>query len=274
MSEPATIELDADTTAMPHTKPKQDVVTTREQPPVPAGEMTPMLMLDRAVQSGASMETLERLMALQERWERNQARAAFDRAMADAKAEIPVITKNRHVGFESKKAGASNTSYMHEDLGQIARTVDPILANHGLTYRFRTSSPINEPVSVTCIVSHRDGHSEENTLSAGRDDSGNKNSIQSVGSTITYLQRYTLKAALGLAAAADDDGAKAGGSHPTITDEQVSSLQQLIMDADADIPEFLKFFSADTMADIKAKDYERAVVMLEKKKAKAAEASS
>ena len=54
---------------------------------------------------------------------------------------------------------------------------------------------------MTCVLSHRDGHFEETTLTAGRDDSGKKNAIQQVGSTITYLQRYTLKAALGLAAA-------------------------------------------------------------------------
>ena len=66
-----------------------------------------------------------------------------------------------------------------------------------LSYRWRTTSEINQPVSVTCIVSHRSSYSETNTPSAGRDDSGKKNSIQQVGSTITYLQRYTLKAALG-----------------------------------------------------------------------------
>ena len=46
--------------------------------------VTPMEMLDRAVSNGASVETLERLMNLQERWEANQARKAFDDAMAAA----------------------------------------------------------------------------------------------------------------------------------------------------------------------------------------------
>jgi hypothetical protein len=79
--------------------------------------------------------------------------------------------------------------------------VTPILGKYGLSYRYRVSSNVNEPIVVTCVVSHKDGHFEETTLLAGRDDSGNKNSIQQVGSTLTYLQRMTLKAALGLAAA-------------------------------------------------------------------------
>jgi hypothetical protein len=142
-------------------------------------------------------------MNLQERWEANQARKAFDDAMAAAKAEIPTINKNRMVDFTGKTG--VRTHYRHEDLGEIARTVDPILAKHGLSYRFRTASPVGEPVTVTCVISHRDGHSEENTLVGPRDESGNKNAIQSIGSTLSFLQRYTLKAGLGLAASYDDE---------------------------------------------------------------------
>jgi ERF superfamily. len=133
-------------------------------PEIAPAVVTPMAMIDRALALNASPDTLERLFALQERWEANEARKAFDTAMAAAKAEIPVIVKNRQVGY-AHKSGGDSTNYRHEDLGEIARTVDPILARHGLSYRWRTTSEINQPVSVTCIVSHRSGHSETNTLS-------------------------------------------------------------------------------------------------------------
>lgn len=182
---------------------------------VQPADQNPMAMLARAVQQGWEPERLKQLMDLQERFERNEARKAFDEAMAAAKAEIPVIKKNRLVDFPSKSGGA-RTHYQYEDLAEIARTVDPVLARHGLSYRFRTSSPVGEPVTVTCVVAHRGGHFEENTLCAGRDDSGNKNTIQSIGSTLTYLQRMTLKAALGLSASTDDDGrgASVGNGEP------------------------------------------------------------
>src|ERR1035441_7338511 len=95
--------------------------------------LTPMDMLSRAVTQGATVDVLEKLMGLQERWEKHQARKAFDNAMSEAKSEIPVILKNRQVTY-------GNTSYSHEDLPEIARTVDPILATYGLSYRFRTAS--------------------------------------------------------------------------------------------------------------------------------------
>jgi len=165
--------------------------------------VTPMGMLDRAVTSGASLEVIRGLMDLNDRWEAQQARKAFDRAMADAKAEIPTITKNRTVDFTSQRG---RTNYRYEDMESVASAVGPALSKFGLSYRYRATSNVGEPVTVTCIISHRDGHFEELTLAAGRDDSGNKNSIQAISSTMTYLQRISLKAALGLAVSNDDDG--------------------------------------------------------------------
>lgn len=229
--------------------------------------MTPMDMLSQALGNGASMEVMEKLFALQERWEANQGRKAFDEAMAAAKAEIPVINKNRTVDFTSSKG---RTNYRHEDLAEIARVVNPILGRHGLSYRFRTTSNVNEPVSVTCIVTHRQGHSEENTLSAGRDDSGSKNNIQAVGSTLTYLQRMTLKASLGLAASDDDDGHSAGGEdHGVISDEQASKLRALIDETGTDIERFCRFMKVDAIPQIQVRDFDKAVKQLELKRARA-----
>lgn len=224
--------------------------------------ITPMEMLDRAITSGASVETLEKLMSLQERWEKNQARKAFDDAMAAAKAEIPVISKNRTVDFTSSKG---RTHYRHEDLAEVARTVNPILSKHGLSYRFKTQSAPNEPIVVTCIVSHRLGYFEENTLTAGRDDSGNKNHIQQIGSTLTYLQRMTLKAALGLAAAEDDDGHKSEAGTAKISDDQRSKVMAKIETAEADIVKFCEYMGVEAVADILVADLPRAFAVLDKK---------
>jgi hypothetical protein len=163
---------------------------------------TPMELIQRAVQAGAQVETMEKLLGLQERWERNESRKAFDSAISKAKSEIPIIRKGNLVDFTSARG---RTSYAYEDLATIAATIDPILSKYGLSYRFRTNSD-SKSVTITCVLSHSAGHCEENSLYAPHDASGNKNPIQAVGSAVTYLQRYTLKAALGLAAAADDDG--------------------------------------------------------------------
>jgi len=240
------------------------LVAKNRDDPATVINLTPMDMLERAVSSNAGVEVISKLMDLQDRWQAGQARRSFDEAMAAAKAEIPVIMKNREVDFTSSKG---RTNYRHEDLAEIARTVDPILTKHGLSYRFRTTSQPNEPVSVTCIVSHRHGHSEENTLSAGRDESGNKNSIQAVGSTITYLQRYTLKAALGLAASNDDDGS-ASEKPAFITSDQLQRIIALTDEVKADKERFCKYLKIGSLAEILASDFDHAMKLLEAKRSK------
>jgi hypothetical protein len=232
--------------------------------------LTPMQMLMRAVESGAGVEVLERLMQLHQQWQAHEARRAFDAAIAAAKAELPVIGKNKVVDFVGKTG--IRTHYRHETLDQIARMIDPILARHGLAYRFRVRSEPNEPVAVTCMLSHRNGHAEETTLTAPRDESGNKNNIQAIGSTVTYLQRYTLKAALGLAAAEDDDGNGGGDASQTISDEQVERLIAMCNEVGADIGKLCKYLGVDGLPELPAERYKDAVAALEAKRAKAAAA--
>jgi len=158
------------------------------------------------------VDVLERLLALQERWEATQARKAFDSAMAALRADLPTIVKRQAVDFPTAKG---RTSYRYEDLSAVTEAVSPAMAQHGLSFRWQTDSTVPGAIAVTCIVSHAGGHAERTTLSCKADDTGNKNDIQAIGSAVTYLQRYTLKAALGIAAAADDDGrSRAASTRP------------------------------------------------------------
>lgn len=218
---------------------------------------TPMDMLLRAVSSGASIEVMEKLLALQERWEANQARRAFDAAVATAKAAIPIIGRNRK-GHNDKQ---------YADFSAYAKAVDPILGENGLSYRFRTVQ--TDKISVTCILSHRDGHSEENTLAGPADTTGSKNAIQAIGSTLTYLQRYSLVQALGLAAGDDDNGAAAGAAVDTISDEQRDVLLGLIETTGADIAKFCRFMNVEALPEILASQFGKAKLALEAKTKKA-----
>jgi hypothetical protein len=191
--------------------------------------VTPLTMIERAIDRGATVEMVEKLMQLQHEQEDRASRRAFDQALAAAKAEFKPIAKSGKVSHGQGKA-----SFEHETLADISDAVDNALSRYGLHYRFRVGQ--TDRINVTCIVAHKDGHSEETTLSGAPDASGAKNSIQAVGSTVTYLQRYTLKAALGLAAA-HDDGAKVAEQrvgNENITLEQYHELSGLIEQAGID----------------------------------------
>lgn len=247
-------------------KPRSLALQEPEKVPVVQQAVTPLEMLNRALETGATAEVLEKFMALHERWSIGQARRAFDAAIADAKAEIKPVKKNRKVDFVTQKG---RTSYEYEDLAEIAKQIDPILAEHGLSYRYRSTQEGNR-LSVTCIMSHRDGHSEETSLTASNDESGNKNSIQAIGSAITYLQRYTLKLALGIAASKDDD-AKAASEAKPITEAQAQEIFDLIQETNSDAIAFCRVLKATSIPTIPAAQYQRAINLLNNKKKMAAE---
>jgi hypothetical protein len=174
------------------------------EPQEAALSVDPMVhMIERMVMDpNASIEKLERMLEMKERLEAQRAKRAFDAAIAEAKSAIPPILKDGRVDYTNKEG--KRTSFDHETLHGIAKVVDPILSQHGLSYRYRSEQREGQ-LHVTCIVAHRDGYAEETTLSGSPDTSGSKNNYQAVGSAATYLQRYTLKLALGLSAAKDDD---------------------------------------------------------------------
>jgi hypothetical protein len=232
-----------------------DVVTIEriEQPPapVPAGEGDAIIsMIERAARDpSVDIDKFERLMAMKERADKHTALRAFNDAIAAAKGSIGPIIKNRVVDFTSQKG---RTNYKHEDFAAVAAAVDPVLAVNGLSYRFR-SGQAGGKLTVTCILSHRLGHSEETTLETGEDHSGNKNSTQAIGSAATYLQRYTLKLALGLASAHDDDGQKAGNG--MITPAQIIELKALAKAAGVAETTVLERLSVETFDDISARQF-------------------
>lgn len=230
-------------------EPQQNAVVNQQQ------SSRLMLLVERALTTGAGIDVVQSLMDAQDRWDAKEARRAFDEAMSNAMSEIPTIKKNKTVGF-------NKVSYQYEDLAEIAETVKPILNKYGLSYRFRTTQE-GTSVSVTCIVSHVGGYAEENTLVANNDTSGNKNSIQAVGSAVTYLERYTLKAALGLAASVDDDAQSVSNS-PVITDDQFAELNNLLDENEIDKAKFCAYMGVAAIADIPRSDFARARIAIGK----------
>ena len=161
----------------------------------------PMAMLAHAVQSGASVETLERLMTLQERWEARAARMAYVSAMSKARAKFKTIAKT-HAGYQNR--------YKFESLDDVTEALDEALMKHGFSYEWKPEPQANGEVMITCIMTHIEGHAERATLPADprtvADAKANMNSVQRLGAVLTYLQRYTLKLVAGVAASRDTDG--------------------------------------------------------------------
>lgn len=194
-------------------------------------------LIELAIKSGASIDTIERLVALYDRERKERAKNAFFAALSEFQSEVPVIKRNKE-GYKGE--------YTYAELDQIVSAIRAPMKKHGFshTYKFkdvkkesfepditaileaaRKYDPTKQKISVlekalreimsakdievTCVITHIGGHSEETTMVGPEDFSGFKNSIQARGSSTTYLERYALIGALGLVTAdGDRDGGK------------------------------------------------------------------
>lgn len=185
---------------------------------------TPALLLQMAVQQGADLDKLERLMALQERWEATEARKAYDAAFAAFKAEAVRIIKNRAV-TAGPLAGKK-----YAELFSVVNAVTPALSANGLSSSWQITKDEKEWIEVTCTIKHSAGHSESVSMGGPPDIGGAKNPIQARASTVSYLQRYTLKAITGLSEQDDDDD----GGRGDVTEGEENPLIQKGRDAAMD----------------------------------------
>ena len=242
-------------------------VSTMEVDKIKPTVQSPMEIISQAVARGAGEKELaiiERMFEFDLKVKAQTAKEAYNEAMAEWKANAPHILKNKEVSYSTSKG---QTAYKHATLGNVADTINSSMSPFGLHASWRTDQP-NGKITVTCTVSHKLGHSESTQLTADSDNSGSKNPIQALGSTITYLERYTLLALTGLATHDQDtDGLPPESTEP-ISDDQFATLNVLIEEVGANKKAFCKYLKVDDLDHLPASKYGFAVKALEKKRAK------
>lgn len=190
---------------------KQELVV-EQQSSLPVMAQPHMRLIEIAVNNGADITQLEKLMDLQERYEANQAKKDFNEAMSKFQSLLPTIEKSGIVDYTTNKG---RTYYDYAKLEDIAKAIRPALKETGLSYRFSQSQ--NQGwITVTCIVTHASGHSETSELTSQPDVSGGKDPLKAIASAISYLRRYTLTGSLGIVVGGEDDD---GGNHEEAVDE-------------------------------------------------------
>jgi len=213
--------------------------------PMGAGASTPAELLRIAVSLDAGVEKISQLMDLQERWEKGENKKAYMVAMNAFKASPPIITKNEIAKFEAKDKSGNVVivEWEYSTLDHIHEQILTELSRHGISHRWITEQPKPDIVRVTCILTHRLGHSEQTTLEGPVDHSGSKNAIQAIGSSAKYLERYTLMAATGLADKSPDTDALSGSPTPANANGQADDFLRLIQKA-ANFDQLIDAFTA------------------------------
>lgn len=172
-----------------------EIVTPEEIEIVPEDTTTLHPLVSMLARSGdpdaRPIDELRELMSMQREYDALQAKKAYDSARQRMMADMPTaITADREVRIPR------GAQYRYASIGQIMRSVTPVLSRHGFTVSWRTDH-IGKEIAVTCVLSHS-GHDERCSRQALPDAQGGKSPVQASQSTVTYLQRHTLLSLLGL----------------------------------------------------------------------------
>lgn len=163
--------------------------------------VTPMTLIQMAVGQGASIDTIERLVALQEHMASRDAEQAFAAAMTRAQASM---------GRISTDAINPQTKSRYTSYAALDRVLRPIYTHEGFSLSFDTQDGGPDAIKVLCHVSHVGGHSRTYSVTMPADGKGAKGGdvmtkTHATGSAMTYGMRYLLKLIFNVAIGEDDN---------------------------------------------------------------------
>lgn len=184
---------------VPHEDPDSHFLPA---PVRPASSVEDLLRL--AVERGATVETIERLMAVRRELNAEQSRNAFFAALSAFQAECPAIRKTKLV---MNKDGRT-VRYAYAPLESIVEQTKAILKKHGFSYTLDSAMEADAVIAV-CLVHHIGGHSERFTFRAPTATDAFMSAPQKVGAAMTFASRYVYRNAFGIMTGDDDtDAAK------------------------------------------------------------------
>lgn len=209
---------------------------------------------------------LEKLLDMQERIMNKQAEIDFNEALARISKQMPRIVKGGSVGYKedkSNKNSATIEAFKFARYEDIDKAVRPLLEAEGFSLSFDTVIKDGGGVIMTGTLAHKSGHKRSASLPLALDVSGGKNNIQAMGSTTSYGRRYTLCMLLNIVTVGEDDDATAA---EFVTNEQAVEIDVLAREVKANMPVFLKLMGAESVQEIPAKNYQKAIKALNDKK--------
>lgn len=224
-------------------------------------------IMQAASNAAIDADKVERLMGMYQTIRAEEAKRAYRAALPAMQAALPMIDQNGRIEIKKNDVVIQSTPYAKWE--DINAAIQPVLVQHGFGLFFRPGTAADGKVTVTAIVTHVEGHQEEATVTLAHDSTGSKNSVQAVGSTLSYGQRYAARALLNFQSRApadrDDDGAAADAPLPIAT-SQLDEVRTLIDETSTDIRKFCEHFKIAAVADLRAADYGRAITMLNAKR--------
>jgi len=176
--------------------PKALVVARKPQ------AISPESLIAQAIEKGASIETLERIMDIRRQINAENAKMAFDEAMSKFQSICPIIKKTKVVMNKDK----TTERYRFAPLDSIISQVKKPIGDCGFSYKIDAEF-IEDKVRAIVKVTHCMGHSEDSKFEVPVDKDEYKSAPQHVASALTFSKRYAFCDAFGIMTGDDDNDA-------------------------------------------------------------------
>jgi hypothetical protein len=167
---------------------------------IPAPAATPMGLLEMALQNNASMDTIERLVALQTQMMGRESEMAFNAALNRCQSHMVRV-----------QADASNpqTKSKYATYAALDRAIRPIYTAEGFAISFDTADAGESSLLVIAILSHAAGHSRSYQIPMPNDGKGAKGGdvmtrTHAQGAAVSYGRRYLLCSIFNIAVGEND----------------------------------------------------------------------
>lgn len=157
--------------------------------------MNELITVENQMMQAQDPDQLERLLTIRQALQAEDARKAFQRDFVRLQAVLPSVYKSGRACFQTKKGGRLEYSFVKID--DLTNALKPFMIEHGFSFSFRQKE-IHDRICVGCIVMHVEGHRESVEMTSPVDTTGNKNYLQALASTISYLRRLTFTSAFGI----------------------------------------------------------------------------
>jgi hypothetical protein len=196
----------------------------------------------------------------------DQAREAFMEHYAAMSAELPQVERDGTV--ELVKDGRSLGKYAFTTIENMDTILRPLLAKHGFAISF-ASVDAKDAVTITGTLSGW-GWERSSTYTLPPDAGPGRNALQARGSSRRYAKRYIVDDLCNVVRKGKDDDAR-GAMEALIDATQIKELADLLKaTATTDEAGFLKMMvsGAESLQDIRQRDFPRLVMALREKKAK------
>lgn len=217
-----------------------------------------------ALNPDVDVSKMQALLDMQERILQRNAKHAFINALSRVQKEMPRVKKNGKISFTDKRDNERNTPFAK--LEDIDTAIRKIYQAEGFSVDFNVEYVGEGMPTLTMELQHNEGHSKKYSIRLPLDSSGSKNNLQAMGSTVSYARRYLTCMAFNIITEGEDNDGEAA---KLVTIEQAAEIDNLINS----LPEsekakaaFLKYMGVETVIEISAKDYKKAIIAIENKK--------